>query len=79
MERNEDGTLGPRHIAEDSGMELGFDPVEQGDAVAVYLAEIAQLREHLRRCGELARSRKTGAIQNLVKRVLGVEHFEKQR
>jgi len=35
------------------------------------------LREALRRCGELAMSRKTGAIKHLVKKTLNVEHFEK--
>ena len=42
-----------------------------------YQRENEELREVLRRCGELAKSRKTGAIQHLVKKTLGVEHFER--
>lgn len=36
-----------------------------------------ELKEVLRRCGELALSRKTGAIQHLVKDTLGIENFER--
>jgi hypothetical protein len=44
-------------------------------AVEQLTKELTCLEDALLRCGQLALNRKTGAIQVLVKRTLGVEHF----
>jgi hypothetical protein len=48
---------------------------ERDEARLLFKERQRELKDALRRCGQLALNRKTGAIQVLVKRTLGVEHF----